>query len=148
MAVIFQTTFSNGFSRMETYEFRLKFNWNLLLGVQSTIFQHCFREWLGADQAIRHYLNQWWLSLLMHIFVTQPRSINSLAPKIFKWNLKWIIFNIIVAIDGWGISFEIALRRLTLDLADDKSTLVQVTAWCRKATSCYLSQCGSSSMMP
>ena len=29
--------------------------------LQSTIFQHCFRWWLGADQATSHYLNQWWL---------------------------------------------------------------------------------------
>ena len=30
---------------------------------------------------------------------------------------------------------------MPLDLADDKSTLVQVMAWCRQATSHYLSQC-------
>ena len=39
---------------------------------------------------------------------------------------------------GWGISYEIALRRMPLDLSDDKSTLVQVMAWCRQATSHYL----------
>ena len=44
-------------------------------------------------------------------------------------------------IDGWGISFELALRWMSLDLTDDKSTLVQVMAWCRQATSHYLSQC-------
>ena len=35
---------------------------------------------------------------------------------------------------GWGISYEIALRWMPLDLTDDKSTLVQVMAWCRQAT--------------
>ena len=34
------------------------------------------------------------------------------------------------------------------DLTDDKSTLVQVMAWCRKATSHYLSQCWPSSVLP
>ena len=34
------------------------------------------------------------------------------------------------------------------DLSDDKSTLVQVVAWCRQATSHYLSQCWPSSMSP
>ena len=34
------------------------------------------------------------------------------------------------------------------DLTDDKSTLVQVMAWCRQATSHYLSQCWPSSMLP
>ena len=49
---------------------------------------------------------------------------------------------------GWGISNEIALRWMPLDLTDDKSTLVQVMAWCRQATSHYLSQCWPRSMSP
>ena len=44
-------------------------------------------------------------------------------------------------IDGWGISFEIAVMWMTLDFTDDQSILVQVIAWCRQATSHYLSQC-------
>ena len=59
--VPFKTTFSNGFSWMKMYEFRLTFHWNLFLGVQLTIIQHCFRKWLGAVQVTSHYLNQWWL---------------------------------------------------------------------------------------
>ena len=43
--------------------------------------------------------------------------------------------------DSWGIDCEIALRRLSLNLTDDKSTLVQVMAWCRQETSHYLNQC-------
>ena len=42
--------------------------------------------------------------------------------------------------DGWGISCKIALRLMPLDHTDDKSTWVQVMAWCRQATSHYLSQ--------
>ena len=34
------------------------------------------------------------------------------------------------------------------DLTDDKSTLVQVMAWCRQATSHYLSQCWPRSLSP
>ena len=63
MADIFQTTFSNAFSWMKMYEFRLRFHWNLFLRFELTIFQHWFRKWLGADQATSHYLNQWWLDL-------------------------------------------------------------------------------------
>ena len=37
---------------------------------------------------------------------------------------------------------------MPLDLADDKSTLVQVMAWCRQATSHYLNQCWPRSMSP
>ena len=50
--------------------------------------------------------------------------------------------------DGWGISYEISLRWMPLDLTDDKSTLVQVMAWCRQATSHYLSQCWPRSVSP
>ena len=43
MATIFQTIFSNVFSWMKMYEFRLKFHWSLFLRVLLTIFQHWFR---------------------------------------------------------------------------------------------------------
>ena len=74
--------------------------------------------------------------------------INSLVPGKFEWNFRYLIFQIISVIDGWGISCELALRRMSLDLTDDKSTLVQVLAWCRQATSHYLSQCWPRSMSP
>ena len=50
--------------------------------------------------------------------------------------------------DGWGISCKIALRWMPLDLTDDKSTLIQVMAWCLQATSHYLSQCWPRSLSP
>ena len=45
-------------------------------------------------------------------------------------------------------SCEIALGLMLLDLTDDKSTLVQVIAWCCQATSQYLSQCWPRFMSP
>ena len=51
-------------------------------------------------------------------------------------------------IDGWGISCEIALILTSLDFTDDQLTLVQVMAWCRQATSHYLSQCWPRSLSP
>ena len=42
----------------------------------------------------------------------------------------------------------IVLRWISLDLSDDKSTLVQVMAWCRQAKSHYLSQCWPRSLSP
>ena len=44
------------------------------------------------------------------------------------------------------ISCDIALRWMSLDLTYDKSTLVQVMAWCRQATSPDLSQCWPTSV--
>ena len=74
--------------------------------------------------------------------------INSLAPGKFEWNFRYSILQIISVIDSWAISCELALRWMSLDLTDDKSTLVQVMAWCRQATSHYLSQCWPRSLSP
>ena len=60
----------------------------------------------------------------------------------------YLIFQIISVIDGWGISCELALRWMSRDLTDDKSTLVLVMAWCHQATSHYLSQCWPRSLSP
>ena len=73
---------------------------------------------------------------------------NSLAPEKFEWNFRHVIFKQILVIDSWGISCEIALDWMSLDLTEDKSTLVQVMAWCRQATSHYLSQCWPRSVSP
>ena len=69
MAAIFQTTFSNGFSWMKIYEFRLTFHWSLFLGVQLTIFQvmACRRP---GDKPLSEPLM---VRLPTHICVTQPQ---------------------------------------------------------------------------
>ena len=61
MAAIFRTTFTNVFSWMKMYKFRLKFHCSLFQRVQLRISQHWFRKWLGASQATSHFLNQCWL---------------------------------------------------------------------------------------
>ena len=50
--------------------------------------------------------------------------------------------------DWCDISRGIALRWISWDLSDDKSTLVQVMAWCRQAISHYLNQCWPRSLPP
>ena len=67
--------------------------------------------------------------------------INPLSPARCEWNLSTVIFERMWVIDGWSISGDIALRWMSPDLTDDKSTLVQVMAWCRQATSHYMNQC-------
>ena len=89
--------------------------------------------------------------------ITSPIS----APKVVRWCLThWplgnsndiffglIIFKRNLVIAGWGISREIALIWMSLDLTNDQSKLVQVMAWCRQATSYYLSQFWPSSPSP
>ena len=75
-------------------------------------------------------------------------TIDALAPGRFHWNFIEVIPKLIMITSGWGISREIALKWLSLDLSDDKSTLVQVMAWCRQATSHYLTQCWPGFMSP
>ena len=43
MAAIYQTHFSNAFSGIKMYTFRLRFHWSLFPMIQLTIFQHWFR---------------------------------------------------------------------------------------------------------
>ena len=81
------------------------------------------------------------LPLLVSNMAILPRTNNSLAPGRFKVNFRWVIFKLILVVSGWGISCETALIWVSLDHTYEKSTLVQVMAWCRQATSQYLSQC-------
>ena len=56
-------------------------------------------------------------------------------------NFKSVIFEHLLRIDLMNTSCEIALEWMPGNMFDDKSTLVEVMAWCRQATSHYLSQC-------
>ena len=71
-----QTTFSIAFSWMKIIEFRFKFHWTLFPGVQLTISQHWNRQWLGAEQATSHYLDQCWPMNLKNVYI-DGRWINS-----------------------------------------------------------------------
>ena len=46
-------------------------------------------------------------------------EINSLAPGRFQWNFRSFIFKLILVINDWDISCEIALRFLSMDLTYD-----------------------------
>ena len=56
-------------------------------------------EWTTKVQQIMHH----WCYLATEVLV------NSLAPGKFEWNFIYVIFKWILVIDGWGISYEIAL---------------------------------------
>ena len=85
---------------------------------------------------------------IWQVCIPTVMTFNSLSPGKFEWNFRYLIFQITLVINGWGISCELALRWMSLYLSDDKSTLVQVMAWCRQATSHYLSQCWPRSLSP
>ena len=75
-------------------------------------------------------------------------SFNSLAPGGFDYSLKLVNFKLISTINILSIFCEIAIRWMPQYLTDHQSILVQVMAWCRQATSHYLSQCWPRSMSP
>ena len=55
-------------------------------------------------------------------------------------NFKNVIFNLALLICIFKSSYVNVLRWTPQNLTDDKSTLVQVMAWCHQATSHYLNQ--------
>ena len=69
------------------------------------------------------------------------KVIDSLAPGRSGFNFKSVIFNLVLLIHIFRSSYDNALRWMSWNLSEDKSTLVQVMAQCRQATSNYLSQC-------
>ena len=75
-------------------------------------------------------------------------SLNSLAPGGFENIFQNVFFKLISWIDTLSNSCETALRSMPQNPSDDKSTLVQVMAWCRQAASHYLSQCCPKSLSP
>ena len=96
-------------------------------------------HWLGTN------LDQPCIYILVP---SHKNKFNSLAPGISECDSKNVIFNLVLLIGIFRSSHDNALRWMTQDLTHDKSTLVQVMAWCRQATSHYLSQCWLSSLSP
>ena len=82
------------------------------------------------------------------VLVNSVAIFDSLPHGRFLPSSSKVVVKFILAIDGWNITHEVSSRWMALDLTDDKSTLAQVMAWCRQATSHYLSQCWSRSLSP
>ena len=87
----------------------------------------------------------WYLCFFLNVPAT---AFNSLAPGGFENIFQNVFFKLISWIDTLSNSCETALRSMPQNPSDDKSTLVQVMAWCRQAASHYLSQCCPRSLLP
>ena len=94
--------------------------------------------------------------LRFHDFCTVAHlALYSLAPGRCDRNSELVILKLITMIDIFSISSEIILRWIPRDLrsmqqntSDEKSTQVEVMAWCSQATSHYLDQRSHRSMSP
>ena len=115
--------------------------------VGPTFGQQCPDSSIGVGPTSAQFILLFGMGLL-HVTSHWDVILNSLALGRFQFNFRSVIFKLILVNDGWGISYEIALRWMPPDCTDDKSTLVQVMAWCRQATSHYLSQCWLRSVPP
>ena len=92
---------------------------------------------MAGDDFIPHYTGHmiaypWWDWSLIHVSKRGPLEcnvsvnsvmtmclgklwINSLSPGKFQRNVRWVIFKLILVINGWVISCEIVLRWILLD---------------------------------
>ena len=73
---------------------------------------------------------------------------DSLAPEVCGTNFKNVILKLIICNSNLATQSLIALMWMPQNLTDEKSTLVEVMAWCCQATSHYLSHCWPRSMSP
>ena len=80
--------------------------------------------------------------------IVQISSINSLSPGGCGSNFKSAISEHMSRIKFLNILCEMAIMWMPQNTSPDKSTLVRVTAWCRKATSQYQSYCWPRFMSP
>ena len=117
---------------------------------QLLIFRHKYSfDWIGHPKLWLGLLA--WGSALSFNDNTQMFDkivFNSLAPGGFENIFQNVFFKLISWIDTLSNSCETALRSMPQNTSDDKSTLVQVMAWCRQAASHYLSQCCPRSLSP
>ena len=106
-------------------------------------------KWSTCQSILKYFwiiLARYQLNYLEGVHLPEYILINSLAPGRPGCHFKTAIFNLFY----WLIRYsnDNAPRWMPWDLTDDKSTLVQVMAWYRQATSHYLSQCWPRSMLP
>ena len=69
------------------------------------------------------------------------KNINSFAPDRMLWNFREVRLKLIFLIDGTRIPCEMAPRWMALDFTNEKSSLVQVIASCRRVHT-FISPCG------
>ena len=109
------------------------------------IISSLFGDWLWCGFIFMLVL---WLVINQVASTDQAVFVNSLAPGGFENIFQNVFFKLISWIDTLSNSCETALRSMPQNPSDDKSTLVQVMAWCRQAASHYLSQCCPRSLSP
>ena len=104
----------------------------------------CTLMWDGCNK----YASRAWITACILHCLVGCNLLNSLAPEAFDYSLRFVNFKLISMMNILSIFCEIAIGWMSQNLTDHLSTLVQVMAWCRQATSHYLSQCWPRSLSP
>ena len=83
MDPIFQTTFSNGFSGIKMYEFRLQFHWSMgpISNITALVLIMAWHR--PGNKPLSEKIM---VSLLMHICITRPQWVN---PKVGNTSSPW-----------------------------------------------------------
>ena len=127
--------FLNTFYGTKMFNFLFKFYWNILPRVHLTISQHCFRWWLGAEDMTNHYLNQWWLRILAHKCVTQPRWVY--CHQCEKKHKTWYVIKIKLVLSLYLLEFHVNCRCRPLHWGQDVSGgLAWASCQIRKIVDC------------
>ena len=104
--------------------------------------------WDLCNRFIRAWLSDYILLFNMHVICCPCPKANLLTHwPLGDLNFKNVIFNLDLLNGIFKSFYDNVLRWMPQDLTDGKSTLVQVMAWCRQATSHYLNQCWPRSPM-
>ena len=116
-------------------------------------FQH-----LSTDMKFNTGFNIWYVSIVFIPFLSKQQTTSYIyiylacVNSLTRWeiSMEFCLDNFQAYVSDWWWRYHlwIVLRWISLDLSDDKSTLVQVMAWCRQAPSHYLSHCWPRSLSP
>ena len=124
-------------------------------GLDLMINRNWPREWLGAEQAIAHYLNQWWPSSITPHIVTGPQCVKWELICTCKYLWRYIFYFAIYFIARYYILFPVdvkhwveikhapadnnATKMVSIIVSsswyyriDNKPILVRLIAWRRK----------------
>ena len=120
------------------------------IGIHDKLMQNtakpyiCAHSWPHCAFSVK-WVTQTHMTIPLLYFITK---INSLAPGRCGKNFKNIIFKTVIWSSSWSTRYEIVRKWMSKNLTNEKSTLLQVMAWCHQATSHYLSQRWPRSMLP
>ena len=120
--------------------------------------QYCHSKWVTnyhINYSLCRPFANYVLRTVISLFVFRNLSgtpdtwyINSLVPGRSGCDFKNSNFILVLFVCIFRSPHDNALGWMPWDLTDGKSTLVEVMAWCRQATSHYLSQSWSRSLLP